>query len=185
MEDREIIGLYFARNEQAISETDLKYGALCRSLAMNILGIPEDAEECVSDTYHKTWLSIPPQWPANFRAFLAKITRNLSISRWRKLSAQKRGGAGADLLISELGECLHDPKGDPADAMEIQELSRSIDAWLRSLKEEDRYIFVRRYWYGEAVGDIEKALGTGNCAQKLHRLRLRLRSHLEKEGFAI
>lgn len=185
MEDKNIIGLYFARSEQAIAETDKKYGVLCRSLAMNILGILQDAEECVSDTYHKTWLSIPPQLPLNFRAWLAKLTRNLSISRWRAMNAAKRGGVGADVLISELGECLADPNGDPASAAEKAELARSIDSWLGTLSKADRELFIRRYWYGEAVKDIEKALSARNCAQRLHRMRASLRSHLEKEGFTI
>ncbi|MGI6028615.1 MAG: RNA polymerase sigma factor [Candidatus Heteroscillospira sp.] len=183
MEDRDIIDLYFARDEQAIRETDGKYGPLCRSLAMNILGVHEDAEECVSDGYHRVWTSIPPQRPVNFRAFLARIVRNLSISRWRSRTAEKRGGGRSDELVSELGECLVSNDGDPAAEMELRELTAAIDTWLSARKEADRIMFVRRYWYGEAVSEIERALDLRGCAQRLHRLRASLRGYLEKEGF--
>ena len=185
MDDKEIIGLYFARDEQAIRETDGKYGALCRGLAMNILQVFQDAEECVYDAYHRVWNSIPPQRPLNFRAFLAKIVRNLSISRWRKNAAQKRGGGRTEELLSELGECLLSPDGDPAAETEKRELTRSIDAWLSAQTEADRYLFLRRYWYGDPVQEIQRTMGRTGCAQRLHRLRLSLRSWLEKEGFSI
>lgn len=37
MEDNQIIKLYFERSEQAIKETDTKYGGYCYSIAYNIL----------------------------------------------------------------------------------------------------------------------------------------------------
>ena len=184
MEDKEIIELYFTRDEQAIRETDGKYGTLCRSLAMNILGVFQDAEECVSDGYHRVWNSIPPQRPLNFRAFLAKIVRNLSISRWRKNTAQMRGGGRTEELISELGECLPSPAGDPVAEMKKRELTECIDCWLSQLSDSDRCLFLRRYWYGDAVKDIQRETGRRNCAQRLHRLRLSLGTWLEKEGFS-
>ena len=185
MEDRDIVGLYFARDEAAILESDRKYGALCRSLSMNILGVLQDAEECVADTWHRCWTSIPPQCPKSLRCFAARITRNISISRWRAARAEKRGGGRCDELLSELGECVADPGGDPVRESELRELSRSIDSWLDTLGETDRYIFVRRYWYGESVHGIADAAGVPGCAQRLHRLRLKLREHLEKEGFSV
>ena len=185
MENNEIIGLYFARDEQAIRETDRKYGALCRNLALQILNIFQDAEECVADSYHRVWNSIPPQRPLNFRAFLAKIVRNQSISRWRRNRAEKRGGGPTEELLSELGECLHASSGDPVSAAEMRELTRSIDAWLSRQSNMDRYLFLRRYWYGDAVKDIQRAIGHRGCAQRLHRLRLSLGAWLEKEGFSV
>ena len=105
MEDKQIIELYFQRNETAIAETANKYGAFCHKIAMNILSIREDAEECVNDTYHSVWNQIPPTNPNSFRSFLGRITRNLSISRFRTLRAQKRY-AGMELMLSELEECI-------------------------------------------------------------------------------
>ena len=185
MEDRDIISLYFDRDETAIAETDKKYGALCRGLAMNILGLFHYSEECVADTWHRTWCAIPPQCPQSLRCFVARITRNLSISRLRRDRAFKRGGGRGEELLSELGDCVSDRSGDPVAESERRELARSIDRWLDTLGETDRYVFVRRYWYGDAVKDIASSLSLPRCAQRLHRLRLSLRAHLEKEGFSV
>ena len=106
MEDQGIIRLYFNRDQEAIRQTDRKYGRQCRRTARNILAIPEDAEECVNDTYLRAWEAIPPARPGAFRIWLGQITRNLSLDRWKSLRAEKRGGGELPLVLEELGECV-------------------------------------------------------------------------------
>lgn len=180
MEDRDIVALYFARSEDAIRETDAKYGAFCRRVARNILTRHEDAEECVNDTYHTAWNRMPPTLPASLRAFLGRITRDLAIDRFRADHAQKRGAAQ---LLSELDECV------PAEMnterlIEERELIESVENYLRSLDPDDRALFIRRYWYGEAVKELAKACGlsAAQATQKLRRLRLKLRDALTEEA---
>ncbi len=181
MQDSEIINLYFARNETAISETDTKYGALARRLSLNIVGIYQDAEECVQDGYHKVWNNIPPTIPDNFKAFLLRIIRNFSVSKIRTQNAKKRKSESSDLLLSELSECISSEKDDPCSELELKELTKAIDRFLGDLQEDDRYIFVRRYWYGDAVKDIKSE----RVAQRLFRLRAKLRLKLNEEGFFV
>jgi len=185
MEDRAIIELYFARSETAIDETDRKYGAFCRRVALNILSLREDAEECVNDTYHAAWNAMPPEHPGSLRAFLGGITRNLSVARWRAAHAQKRFG-GLETLLSELGECLSAPDGTES-VFERRLLAESIAAWLRGLEPDDRALFVRRYWYGDAVKALAKECGVGEnqMAQRMRRLRAGLRQALEEGGFSV
>jgi RNA polymerase sigma-70 factor (ECF subfamily) len=185
MEDGAIIDLYFARNEDAIGETERKYGAFCRNIALNILQQREDAEECVNDTWHAAWNAMPPERPACLRAFLGRITRNLSISRWRRERAQKRY-SGADVLLSELGECV--PSGsDPAAALDEKLLTAAIAQWLGTLGADDRALFLRRYWYGDALKTLAAECGVGEnrMAQRMRRLRAGLRRALEKGGFSL
>lgn len=182
MEDHQIIALYFRRDEAAISETDRKYGPLCRRVAVNILTIREDAEECVNDAYHAAWNAIPPEEPRSLGAFLGRIVRNLSISRWRAGRAKKRFD-GMETLLSELDDCV--PGGeDVSGAVERMALAEVISRWLESLPREDRSLFIRRYWYGEAVRDLaaERGRSPNQTAQRLRRLRLSLRKALEAEG---
>ncbi len=183
MEDIAIIELYWARNEAAIGETDRKYGPFCRDLAYNILADREDSEECVNDTWHRAWDTMPPQRPDSLRAYLGRIVRNLSISRLRRRTAQKRY-SGAPLLLSELEDCLPSPKRVEQD-WEAKELSAAISRWLRTLPQEDRALFVRRYWYGEAVQQLAAQWGyePNRMAKKLLRLRRSLQKALEEEGF--
>lgn len=185
MEDTAIIELYWARNEVAITETDRKYGPLCRRLAYNILADREDSEECVNDTWHKAWNTMPPQRPDSLRAYLGRIVRNLSISRLRKRTAQKRGG-GADIMFSELEDCLPAPS-DPIRELESKELAGLISCWLRTLGEDDRALFVRRYWYGDAVNDLAREwdILPGQMAKRMLRLRQSLKRFLEQEGIAV
>lgn len=185
MEDRQIIELYHARDEAAIGETDRKYGGLCRRIALNILSIWEDAEECVSDTYHAAWNSMPPESPNSLGAFLGRITRNISISRFRSLRAQKRF-AGMEVLLSELDDCVPAPQ-DVGEAIELRELSEHISRWLDSLSADDRALFVRRYWYGDRLQALAKDCGytASQLAQRMLRLRRGLRTLLESEGVTI
>lgn len=185
MDDAAIIELYWARDEDAIVQTERKYGGYCRTIARNILGSPEDAEECVSDTWHRTWNAIPPQRPNRLPPFLGRIVRNLSISRWRREKAQKRY-AGLEAQLSELEDCLPAP-GRVEDELEGGELTALLERWLESLSQDDRVVFLRRYWYGDAVKNLAKARGVGanQMAKRLMRLRKDLKMFLEREGYML
>ncbi len=185
MEDTAIIGLYWARDEGAITASDEKYGRLCRSLSRDILDSPEDAEECVNDTWRKAWDTMPPQRPGSLRAYLAKITRNLSIDRWRSRRAEKRG-SGMETLLAELEDCL--PAAPSAEELtEARETARVIDRWLDTLSQGDRRAFLRRYWYGQRVDAVAKQAGCSpnSMAKRLGRLRDSLRRALEQEGINV
>ncbi len=185
MEDAAIVALYWSRDEAAIAETQRKYGAYCRTIAQNILGSWEDAEECVSDAWHRAWNAIPPQRPDSLPAFLGRIVRNLSLSRWRRERAQKRY-AGLDAMLSELEDCLPDPRG-VEEAVEGRALTGCIERWLEGLDREDRAVFLRRYWYGQEVRALAKEWGVGpnQMAKRLQRLRKDLRRSLEQEGMTV
>ena len=185
MEDAAIIGLYWARNEEAIAASDEKYGKLCHSLSRNILDSLEDAEECVNDTWRKAWDTMPPQRPNSLRAYLAKITRNLSIDRWRARRADKRGSQ-LETLLDELDDCL--PTAPSAEELtEAKETARAIDRWLDGLSPADRKAFLRRYWYGQRVDQVAAQAGCSpnGMAKRLSRLRDGLRNALEQEGIVV
>jgi len=185
MEDSEIVELYRRRDEAAIRETERKYGALCRSVARNILGREQDAEECVNDALHQAWNAIPPQCPDRLGAWLGKVTRNLALNLWKRDHTQKRYGGMAELLC-ELEECVPAPATVEGE-LEGRELSAAIDRWLRSLSREDRTLFLRRYWYGMELRELaaERGVSANRLAQKMLRLRRSLRKTLEKEGFTV
>ena len=182
MDDHAIVELYHRREEQAIAESDKKYGPLCRSVALRLLGVREDAEECVNDTWHAAWNRMPPDRPQALGAFLGRITRNLSVSRWRRDHAKKRYD-GMEVLLSELEDCVPAP-GTVEENWDRRQLSRSISTWLDSLEDEDRRLFIRRYWYGEAVKELAAQRGerVNTLSQRLLRLRRALRTFLETEG---
>ena len=183
LEDAQIIQLYWDRDMSAISETDVKYGKYCTKIAMNILSSGCDAEECVNDTYHKTWDTIPPQRPEVFPPFLGKIVRNLALDRYRYHTAQKRNGK-MDVLLSELEHCL--PVAESVeDAMDASVVSDVINRYLEGLSRQKRVIFVQRYWYGAQVREIAQTLGLREktVSARLRRLRDRLQKSLKKEGF--
>ena len=185
MQDAQIVELYWNRDECAITESDLRYGAYCRHIAMNILTSFEDAEECVNDTWLRTWESVPPQKPDSLAAFFGRIVRNLSISRFRANRAQKRFD-GISVLLSELDDCV--PSGDSvAKAVEGKLLSEVLDRWLSMLPSDDRVLFVRRYWFGDAVNTLAKEIGVtqNRMAQRMMRLRKSLKLALEKEGIEV
>ena len=185
MEDAAIIELYFSRSEDAIGETARKYGFYCWRIAHNILLRREDTEECVNDTWLAAWNAMPPERPACLRAFLGRITRNLSISRWRRERAGKRC-SGAEVLLSELGECIPSGSG-PETALDERLLTEAIAQWLGTLNADDRALFLRRYWYGDAVKLLASECGVGEnrMAQRMRRLRAGLRGALEKGGFSL
>lgn len=184
MTDEQIIRLYFDRDQAAIAETDRKYGSYCYSIASNLLG-REDSEECVNDTYHAAWTHIPPEVPQSLKAFLGRIVRNLSISRFRRSHAQKRS-SGTDVLLSELEDCLPTPQTVETEA-DSRELSRLISSWLATLSSDDRALFVLRYWHGSAVQDLAEKCGcTPNAVSlRIRRLRKNLKHYLEAKGVSL
>ena len=185
MEDAQIVSLYWARSEDAIRETDAKYGAFCRALAGNILGSREDAEECVNDTWHHAWNAMPEERPSLLRAWLGRVVRNLAIDRWRGSRAQKRYD-GMELLLSELEDCVP-ARETVEERIEAAELGRVISAWLAALPEDDAALFVRRYWNGDALNALarERGVASAKLAQRMYRLRLSLKTTLEREEIAL
>ena len=182
MEDQQIIDLYFARSEQAIQETDNKYGGYCFSIAYNILANREDSEESVSDTYLAAWKHIPPRRPGILSAFLGKITRHLALDRWRSRNAYKRGGGEVPLALEELGECVS-PADTPEDAFARKELERTVNRFLDSLPETERSVFLCRYWYLDPIEKIAANFGfsQSKVTSMLHRTRGKLKALLAKE----
>lgn len=186
LEDSKIIDLYWARKEQALAETDAKYGSYCRTIAQNILRNFEDTEECVSDTWLHAWNSMPPQRPGILSAFLGRITRNLSFDRCKYQQAAKRGGGALPLALDELGECI--PSAQRVEhALEQKELTAVIDRFLRTLPEKDCNLFLRRYWYVDSISVIADRYGMKENTVKsiLFRTREKLRKFLGEEGIAV
>lgn len=185
MEDNQIIELYFQRNESALTETAKKYGTFCLHIAMNVLTVREDAEECVNDTYHTAWNQIPPTRPDSFKAFLGRIVRNFSISKYRAMHAKKRFN-GLEVMLSELNDCIPAWE-DVEQEIEAKELTEYINIWLEGLKAEDRVLFVRRYWYGEEVRELAKRCGISatQMTQKMLRLRRKLKVFLTEKGVVL
>ena len=186
MNDAEIVLLYWERNEQAIPATAEKYENYCTTIARNILGNREDAEECVNDTYLHAWNAMPPHRPAILATFLGKITRNLSLNRFRHNTADKRGGGALPAVLDELSE-LVSGGDDVEQAFHTGELVKAIDAFLDTLSPEKRCIFVRRYWYTDSISDIAVRFGMkdGAVTMTLSRLRKKLHSYLEERGFEL
>ncbi|MBE6956996.1 MAG: sigma-70 family RNA polymerase sigma factor [Ruminococcaceae bacterium] len=186
MEDNQIIDLYWARSQQAIEESEAKYGTYCRSVAWNILSRPEDAEECVNDTWLRAWNAMPPQRPTVLRAFFGALTRNLSLDRWRRERAEKRGGGTVELALEELEDCLA-AREQVERTVEAQETARLISDFLRGQTRQDRQLFLRRYWYLDDIRTLCRRFGMGESQVKsrLHRMRKKLKQELEQEGVAV
>ena len=186
MEDREIIQLYWDRNEQAIKATSDQYGHYCKAIARNILNYEEDVEECVNDTYLKAWNSMPTQWPAQLAAFLGKITRNLSFNRYKRQHAGKRGGGEISLVLDELADCVSSAD-NVEETVDRRELIRAIDTFVRSLSESRRRIFVCRYWYADSVKEIanDRGISQGTVSKILERRRKQLKAYLTERGFEL
>lgn len=184
MEDKEIVQLYWQRSEEAITQTDRKYGSYCFSVAKNILPSQEDAQECVNDTYMAAWETIPPHRPDILSTFLGKLTRRISIDRWRSLSAAKRGGCTVDLAYEELEECIPE-HSDPLAQVEAKELAEAISRFLATLPKQERQIFLARYFAMKPLECIQKEyrFTGGKLRTMLYRTRNKLRSYLAKEGF--
>ena len=183
MEDEGILLLYRQRQDRALLETQAKYGRLCFRVADGILSDARDAEECVNDTWFHAWNAIPPEWPARLSAWLARVTRNLAISRLRSRRAKKRGGDELPALLDELAECL--PGGDdPQRVLESRELAETVDRFLEGLKKEERDLFVARYFFAAAPAVLQQRTGwsTGKIQSMLQRTRHKLKNYLQEEG---
>ncbi len=182
MEDHEIVELYWHRDEEAIQASQVKYGRYCSRIAGAILADRQDAEECVSDTWLRSWNAIPPHRPGSLRLFLGKITRGLACDRVRAQNAQKRGGSVYMEALEELAECLPAAQGT-AQTVEAQELERAVNAFLHTLPEQACNVFLRRYWYAEPLEDIAGRYGmkVNTVKTSLFRTRQKLRAYLEKE----
>ncbi len=185
MDDEKIIELFFARSEQAISELDEKYGRLCHQIARNILNDRLDAEECVNDAYLGTWNAIPPQRPNPLLAFVCKLVRNYSISRYRANMAMKRNSS-YDLAMDEIEPYLTSPVS-VEEHINAKELARIMEEFLDTLSQENRVIFVRRYWFSDSYAEIAKQTGftEKNVSVRLTRSRKQLREYLIRKEVLI
>lgn len=179
-DDGEIITLFFERNEKALSAVSRKYGNYCGAVVRSIIKNPQDVEECLNDTWLKTWESIPPAKPKNLGGFLAKIAKNLSLNRYEHSHAGKRGGE-IPLVLDELSECVAD-KNDVEKAFEQKVLTDAVNDFLRTLPRDKRDVFVLRYWYCLSVAEIadKTGLSRGSVSVSLTRTRRKLAAHLKK-----
>lgn len=186
MDDNEIVQMYWDRNEEALSATAKKYGSYCFSIAKNIVGNNEDAEECVNDTYLQTWNSIPDNKPKMLSTYLGKITRNLSFNRYKRNNAEKRGGGQIGLVLDELSDLIAAPD-EPDTEFDSRLLSKAINAFLSNLSIEKRQIFMCRYWYADSINDIAERFGMteNNVSVTLNRLRKKLSNHLKESGYEL
>ena len=180
MEDHQIVDLYWSRSEQAIAQSQLKYGRMLQSVSYSLLHSHEDAEECVSDTYIAAWNRMPEERPQYLGAFLSKIVRHISISRFRSAHRQKRGGM--DNLVEELTECIPD-RNTVQEEYENGRLAEALNGFLHEMEEQRRAVFLRRYFYGQSIEQIaaETGIKAGSVKSMLFRSREALRSVLEKE----
>lgn len=186
MEDRQIVDLYWRRDEAAITETQSKYRNYCHTVAYNILRNKEDSEEVVNDTWLGAWNAMPPHRPEKLSVFLGKITRQLSLKKQRDKTAKKRGGGEFPLALEELEECI--PASDSVDeGQDIRELTEIIDKFLETLSVDERSVFICRYWYFDSISDISSrfAFSQSKVKMMLKRTRDKLLAKLMKEGIWI
>ena len=184
MEDRQIIKLLFARAEEALRILRERFGNTLYKIAMNILGNHHDAEETTNDTYLAVWNAIPPKEPDPLAPYVYRTGRNMALKRLEYLSAEKRNNS-YDVSLDELGACLPDEDNNPEQTVIIRKIAISINEFLEKDSALNRYIFMRRYWYGDAVEDIAKAVNmkSGTVSVRLGRIRTKLKEHLIKEGY--
>ena len=184
MEDAKIVELFFARSEDAVSETEKKYGRYCHYIAGQVLSSDEDAREIVNDTWLRLWNTIPPENPAPLTAYACRIARNLALKRLREKTAQKRDSR-VSLPLEELAEVLPAPSAE--EQWDANALAQAVDAWLEGLKETDRVLFVRRYWFGDSVQEAAQRVGLreNTASVRLRRMKLRLRDYLTQEGYMV
>ena len=183
MEDKQIVELYWARSETAISETEKKYGRYCHYIAYQILYNDEDAKEVVNDTYLKTWNTIPPQRPSQLKPYVGIISRQLALDVYKAQNAQKRGGQ-VQFVLDELAECIPD-NANSADIGERVALSDALSSFIWALPRRTRNIFVRRYFYMSTIAEIANdfSMKESNVTMHLLRTRKKLEHYLKKEGF--
>ena len=185
MTDTEIINLFFERSEQAIEELDIKHGSAVASVARNILGNAQDTEECINDTYLGAWNAIPPHRPSPLRTFVCKIARNLAAKKYHANTAEKRNSQ-YDLALEELAECIPD-RSTVEDTVAAKELTETINRFLDTLSYEDKFVFMRRYWYADSLSEIAAMAGMSyqSAAVRLHRVKGKLKKELLKEGVPV
>ena len=185
MQDREIVELYWNRDEAALAATKERYGAYLYKIAYNVLADDGDSEESVSDTYLAAWNSMPPQRPDVLRTYLAKLARRAAITLFRRRTRKKRQASEYALSLDELCDMAGGEM--PEEAMDAALLGAAISAFLRTLNERERGVFLGRYFYLDPLADIARYAGMSEAAVKslLHRLRARMRVYLEKEGFSV
>lgn len=183
MEDSSIVDLYWARSVHAITETASKYGKYCYAIANNILHNVEDAEESVNDTYLGAWNSMPSNRPSILRTYLGKITRRISLKKWRDRNRDKRGGGEVALALDELEECVPSNTSVEEEVI-VAELSEMLNRFVAKLPETERQVFLSRYWYLESIKQISRDFNFSNSKVKsmLHRTREKLHSYLRQEG---
>ena len=186
IDDDKIIKLFWERSEDAIRETEAKYGRYMMSVASNILTDEQDRRECISDALLAAWNAIPPARPPALKLYLAKITRNLAVSKWRKLSAEKRGYGQVAEVFDELAE-LPDGKDTAQEVADSMALAQALSSFLRSSGRVQRTVFIKRYWLFMPIREIARSTGLSesNVKVMLHRLRSELRKYLLKEGFEL
>jgi len=184
MEDNHIIQLFFQRNESAINESKQKYGKLCQTVAYNILGNREDAEECVNDTLLRAWNSIPPDQPHSLLAYLRTITRNLAYDRYRSRKRNRRGNNTVNIALEEI-DSVFTHHNTPESEQIQKEMMHAISEFVNTLKEFDRNVFLCRYYYFFSVNDI--AAQHGKSRQHINviltRTLKKLKEYLEKENY--
>jgi len=185
MDDNRIIKLYFMRDENALKETENKYGAYCRYIADNILCSYEDSRECTNDALIEVWNRIPPDKPHSLKSYIGCITRHIALNRIKAMKAIKRGGGSITETLDELKECVSDCSVE--HELDTKEMKKCIDGFLKGLDVKSRKIFVKRYWYLCSSAQISREMGmTENAVNvMLHRLRSRLKTYLEGEGFEL
>lgn len=186
MKDSRIIDLYWERSENAIAETSKKYSRYCHSISFNVLHNHEDAEECVNDTFLRAWNAMPPQRPGRLATFLGKITRNLSINRYKKYTSEKRGSGQTALVLTELDECVPSFENVEQAVDEIA-LANAVNRFLASLPRTKRIVFMRRYWYLSPIKEIAEEYGMNENKVKsmLFRTRNELKGFLQEAGAAL
>ncbi len=186
MDDSKIVQLYWERSENAIAETSKKYSKYCHYISYNILNNNEDAKECVNDTYMSAWNTIPPKRPECLSTFLGKITRNLSLNRYKQYAAQKRGSGQTVLVLSELEDCTPGSSGveQIVDEMVLKE---TLNNFLKALPKTNRIVFVQRYWFLRTIKEISKQfdMSESKVTSMLFRIRNELKKYLEKEGVVL
>lgn len=184
MEDESIVALYWERSRYAVTETERKYGGLLSGISYRVTGSRPDSEECVNDTYLAAWNSMPSDRPTYLGAYLSRIVRNISISRFRKNNAERRGGGRIIELTDELCQCLPDSGGDVFAGYESGRLRDTLNRFLSSLDIEKRTVFLRRYFYSDSIAEIAERVGISEAKVKtmLFRLRAALKKTLCEEG---
>lgn len=185
MEDQKIIALFFARSEQALSALAEKYDKLCKKVARNIVKNEQDSEECVNDGYLAVWETIPPQEPDPLAVYVCRIVRNVAVNRYHANTAQKRNSF-YDVSLEELEDCLGS-WDDLDEEMAVRELSELLNCFLETLSQENRVLFLRRYWFADSVADIAERfqMNSNSVSARLFRLREKLRAYLVEQGVQV